>query len=159
MVSRDCPIFYRRKKAQKDMAEAKVQLDRWKSWSLEQILHCEDTKSQVTFWGWLNCGYEVICIYRSVQTRLVFEQMEADDVSFLFFRWSYVGFFVSANKLVDKEKQPKIITVERAAIIKPLPLRPSWERSYYWERWCELFGYFFCRYSCFYSMGISLFLC
>lgn len=27
--SRDCPIFYRRKKAQKDMAEAKVQLDRW----------------------------------------------------------------------------------------------------------------------------------
>lgn len=28
-VSRDCPIFYRRKKAQKDMAEAKVQLDRW----------------------------------------------------------------------------------------------------------------------------------
>lgn len=30
-TSRDCPIFYRRKKAQKDMAEAKVQLDRWKS--------------------------------------------------------------------------------------------------------------------------------
>ncbi|KAK1264132.1 DNA polymerase delta catalytic subunit [Acorus gramineus] len=29
-TSRDCPIFYRRKKAQKDMAEAKVQLDRWK---------------------------------------------------------------------------------------------------------------------------------
>ena len=28
-VSRDCPIFYRRKKAQKDMAEAKMQLDRW----------------------------------------------------------------------------------------------------------------------------------
>ncbi|TQE13058.1 hypothetical protein C1H46_001433 [Malus baccata] len=28
-TSRDCPIFYRRKKAQKDMAEAKVQLDRW----------------------------------------------------------------------------------------------------------------------------------
>ncbi|KAL8541956.1 hypothetical protein ACS0TY_002990 [Phlomoides rotata] len=27
---RDCPIFYRRKKAQKDMAEAKVQLERWK---------------------------------------------------------------------------------------------------------------------------------
>ncbi|KAJ4960448.1 hypothetical protein NE237_020358 [Protea cynaroides] len=29
-TSRDCPIFYRRKKAQKDMAEAKTQLDRWK---------------------------------------------------------------------------------------------------------------------------------
>ncbi|KAF8405671.1 hypothetical protein HHK36_007748 [Tetracentron sinense] len=29
-TSRDCPIFYRRKKAQKDMAEAKLQLDRWK---------------------------------------------------------------------------------------------------------------------------------
>ncbi|XP_020112061.1 DNA polymerase delta catalytic subunit [Ananas comosus] len=28
-TSRDCPIFYRRKKAQKDMAEAKSQLDRW----------------------------------------------------------------------------------------------------------------------------------
>ncbi|KNA03069.1 hypothetical protein SOVF_212670 [Spinacia oleracea] len=28
-TSRDCPIFYRRKKAQKDMREAKVQLDRW----------------------------------------------------------------------------------------------------------------------------------
>nr|WDA42964.1 DNA polymerase delta catalytic subunit [Fagopyrum tataricum] len=28
-TSRDCPIFYRRKKAQKDMSEAKVQLDRW----------------------------------------------------------------------------------------------------------------------------------
>ncbi|KAJ6737291.1 DNA polymerase CATALYTIC SUBUNIT [Salix viminalis] len=28
-TSRDCPIFYRRKKAQKDMAEAKRQLDRW----------------------------------------------------------------------------------------------------------------------------------
>ncbi|WOK97364.1 DNA polymerase delta catalytic subunit [Canna indica] len=28
-TSRDCPIFYRRKKAQKDMAEAKVHLDRW----------------------------------------------------------------------------------------------------------------------------------
>ncbi|KAF4377123.1 hypothetical protein F8388_017527 [Cannabis sativa] len=28
-TSRDCPIFYRRKKAQKDMAEAKQQLDRW----------------------------------------------------------------------------------------------------------------------------------
>ncbi|KAL5714576.1 DNA-directed DNA polymerase [Ranunculus cassubicifolius] len=28
-TSRDCPIFYRRKKAQKDMAEAKVQLNRW----------------------------------------------------------------------------------------------------------------------------------
>ncbi|CAH9127494.1 unnamed protein product [Cuscuta epithymum] len=28
-TSRDCPIFYRRKKAQKDMAEAKTQLDRW----------------------------------------------------------------------------------------------------------------------------------
>ncbi|XP_050154800.1 DNA polymerase delta catalytic subunit-like [Malus sylvestris] len=28
-TSRDCPIFYRRRKAQKDMAEAKVQLDRW----------------------------------------------------------------------------------------------------------------------------------
>ncbi|XP_052189553.1 DNA polymerase delta catalytic subunit [Diospyros lotus] len=28
-TSRDCPIFYRRKKAQKDMAEAKLQLDRW----------------------------------------------------------------------------------------------------------------------------------
>ncbi|KAL3844768.1 hypothetical protein ACJIZ3_002171 [Penstemon smallii] len=28
-TSRDCPIFYRRKKAQKDMAEARVQLDRW----------------------------------------------------------------------------------------------------------------------------------
>lgn len=28
-TSRDCPIFYRRKKTQKDMAEAKVQLDRW----------------------------------------------------------------------------------------------------------------------------------
>lgn len=28
-TSRDCPIFYRRKKAQKDMGEAKVQLDRW----------------------------------------------------------------------------------------------------------------------------------
>lgn len=27
--SRDCPIFYRRKKAQKDMAEARLQLDRW----------------------------------------------------------------------------------------------------------------------------------
>lgn len=27
--SRDCPIFYRRKKAQKDMAEAKLQLERW----------------------------------------------------------------------------------------------------------------------------------
>ncbi|XXG87122.1 hypothetical protein AAC387_Pa11g1887 [Persea americana] len=29
-TSRDCPIFYRRKKAQKDMAEAKLLLDRWK---------------------------------------------------------------------------------------------------------------------------------
>ncbi|KAL8473507.1 hypothetical protein ACS0TY_030371 [Phlomoides rotata] len=29
-TSRDCPIFYRRKKAQKDMTEAKVQLERWK---------------------------------------------------------------------------------------------------------------------------------
>ncbi|KAK4490648.1 hypothetical protein RD792_001339 [Penstemon davidsonii] len=29
LFSRDCPIFYRRKKAQKDMAEARVQLDRW----------------------------------------------------------------------------------------------------------------------------------
>ncbi|KAH7681089.1 DNA-directed DNA polymerase protein [Dioscorea alata] len=28
-TSRDCPIFYRRKKAQKDMAEARMQLDRW----------------------------------------------------------------------------------------------------------------------------------
>ncbi|PON63164.1 DNA-directed DNA polymerase [Trema orientale] len=28
-TSRDCPIFYRRKKAQKDMAEAKQQLERW----------------------------------------------------------------------------------------------------------------------------------
>ncbi|XP_048335093.2 DNA polymerase delta catalytic subunit isoform X2 [Ziziphus jujuba] len=28
-TSRDCPIFYRRKKAQKDMAEARTQLDRW----------------------------------------------------------------------------------------------------------------------------------
>ncbi|XP_044469856.1 DNA polymerase delta catalytic subunit-like isoform X2 [Mangifera indica] len=28
-TSRDCPIFYRRKKAQKDMAEAMQQLDRW----------------------------------------------------------------------------------------------------------------------------------
>ncbi|KAL5555418.1 hypothetical protein UlMin_037654 [Ulmus minor] len=28
-TSRDCPIFYRRKKAQKDMAEARQQLDRW----------------------------------------------------------------------------------------------------------------------------------
>ncbi|KAK8958305.1 DNA polymerase delta catalytic subunit [Platanthera guangdongensis] len=28
-TSRDCPIFYRRKKAQKDMAEAKMHLDRW----------------------------------------------------------------------------------------------------------------------------------
>ncbi|XP_068647380.1 DNA polymerase delta catalytic subunit-like isoform X1 [Aristolochia californica] len=28
-TSRDCPIFYRRKKAQKDMAEAKMQLERW----------------------------------------------------------------------------------------------------------------------------------
>ncbi|KAL2941770.1 DNA polymerase delta catalytic subunit [Bienertia sinuspersici] len=28
-TSRDCPIFYRRKKAQKDMGEAKLQLDRW----------------------------------------------------------------------------------------------------------------------------------
>nr|XP_023899562.1 DNA polymerase delta catalytic subunit isoform X2 [Quercus suber] len=28
-TSRDCPIFYRRKKAQKDMAEVKLQLDRW----------------------------------------------------------------------------------------------------------------------------------
>ncbi|KAJ7521254.1 hypothetical protein O6H91_19G043900 [Diphasiastrum complanatum] len=28
-TSRDCPIFYRRKKAQKDLAEAEVQLDRW----------------------------------------------------------------------------------------------------------------------------------
>ncbi|KAJ4751824.1 DNA polymerase [Rhynchospora pubera] len=28
-TSRDCPIFYRRRKAQKDMAEAKLQLDRW----------------------------------------------------------------------------------------------------------------------------------
>ncbi|RXH93939.1 hypothetical protein DVH24_016006 [Malus domestica] len=28
-TSRNCPIFYRRRKAQKDMAEAKVQLDRW----------------------------------------------------------------------------------------------------------------------------------
>lgn len=27
--SRDCPIFYRRKKAQKDLAEAEVQLERW----------------------------------------------------------------------------------------------------------------------------------
>lgn len=29
VTSRDCPIFYRRKKAQKDMAEARSQLDRW----------------------------------------------------------------------------------------------------------------------------------
>ncbi|GFY91305.1 DNA polymerase delta subunit 1 [Actinidia rufa] len=29
VACRDCPIFYRRKKAQKDMAEAKLQLDRW----------------------------------------------------------------------------------------------------------------------------------
>ncbi|KAF0894590.1 hypothetical protein E2562_001890 [Oryza meyeriana var. granulata] len=28
-TSRDCPIFYRRRKAQKDMAEARVQLERW----------------------------------------------------------------------------------------------------------------------------------
>ncbi|KAG0586012.1 hypothetical protein M758_2G055400 [Ceratodon purpureus] len=28
-TSRDCPIFYRRKKAQKDLAEAEVQLERW----------------------------------------------------------------------------------------------------------------------------------
>ncbi|KAL3688154.1 hypothetical protein R1sor_014463 [Riccia sorocarpa] len=28
-TSRDCPIFYRRKKAQKDLSEAEVQLDRW----------------------------------------------------------------------------------------------------------------------------------
>ncbi|TVU48426.1 hypothetical protein EJB05_08062, partial [Eragrostis curvula] len=28
-TSRDCPIFYRRRKAQKDMAEARLQLDRW----------------------------------------------------------------------------------------------------------------------------------
>ncbi|KAL4183669.1 hypothetical protein AMTRI_Chr11g156270 [Amborella trichopoda] len=28
-TSRDCPIFYRRKKAQKDLAEAELQLDRW----------------------------------------------------------------------------------------------------------------------------------
>ncbi|KAG0494350.1 hypothetical protein HPP92_005344 [Vanilla planifolia] len=28
-TSRDCPIFYRRKKAQKDMAEAMIQLERW----------------------------------------------------------------------------------------------------------------------------------
>ncbi|ESW20839.1 hypothetical protein PHAVU_005G019000 [Phaseolus vulgaris] len=28
-TSRDCPIFYRRKKAQNDMSEAKSQLDRW----------------------------------------------------------------------------------------------------------------------------------
>eukprot|EP01018_Ginkgo_biloba_P018764 Gb_15180 [translate_table: standard] len=28
-VIRDCPIFYRRKKAQKDLAEAEVQLERW----------------------------------------------------------------------------------------------------------------------------------
>lgn len=28
-TSRDCPIFYRRKKAQKDMAEARLQLERW----------------------------------------------------------------------------------------------------------------------------------
>ncbi|CAI0428312.1 unnamed protein product [Linum tenue] len=28
-TSRDCPIFYRRKKAQKDMGEARRQLDRW----------------------------------------------------------------------------------------------------------------------------------
>ncbi|XP_020676528.1 DNA polymerase delta catalytic subunit [Dendrobium catenatum] len=28
-TSRDCPIFYRRKKAQKDMAEAMMHLDRW----------------------------------------------------------------------------------------------------------------------------------
>lgn len=27
--SRDCPIFYRRKKAQKDMAEARRHLERW----------------------------------------------------------------------------------------------------------------------------------
>lgn len=35
--SRDCPIFYRRKKAQKDMAEAKVQLDRWSFWNSPDI--------------------------------------------------------------------------------------------------------------------------
>ncbi|XP_077213499.1 DNA polymerase delta catalytic subunit-like [Tasmannia lanceolata] len=29
-TSRDCPIFYRRKKAQKDMGEAKLLLERWK---------------------------------------------------------------------------------------------------------------------------------
>ncbi|XP_031473442.1 DNA polymerase delta catalytic subunit isoform X2 [Nymphaea colorata] len=29
-TSRDCPIFYRRKKAQKDLAEAELQLHRWK---------------------------------------------------------------------------------------------------------------------------------
>ncbi|CAM6083744.1 unnamed protein product [Calypogeia fissa] len=28
-TSRDCPIFYRRKKAQKDLSEAETQLDRW----------------------------------------------------------------------------------------------------------------------------------
>lgn len=28
-TSRDCPIFYRRRKAQKDMTEARLQLDRW----------------------------------------------------------------------------------------------------------------------------------
>ncbi|WOK93484.1 hypothetical protein Cni_G02182 [Canna indica] len=28
-VGSDCPIFYRRKKAQREMAEAKMQLDRW----------------------------------------------------------------------------------------------------------------------------------
>jgi len=31
--SRDCPIFYRRRKAQKDMAEARLQLDRWDFWA------------------------------------------------------------------------------------------------------------------------------
>lgn len=32
-LSRDCPIFYRRKNAQKDMAEAKMQLDWWNFWA------------------------------------------------------------------------------------------------------------------------------
>jgi len=35
--SRDCPIFYRRKKAQKDMAEARLQLDRWNFWGFSRL--------------------------------------------------------------------------------------------------------------------------
>lgn len=51
--SRDCPIFYRRKKAQKDMAEAKAQLDRWNFWSLCECTGFHEISSFLASWVYL----------------------------------------------------------------------------------------------------------